>query len=267
MYAIWQVERCPSTGRLHCQAYFRYASHVAVSRVRGLFPSHDHVEQAKGSEADNIRYCSKAETRVAGPYSFGEPAAPGKRSDFVAVRELVNEGKTIAEIIDVSTSYQSVRTAELLLKYKEKTRDPNTPPDVRWYHGQTGTGKTRAAFEEFPNAWVSACDGVWFDGYDHHSVAIFDDFRKGFCSFAILLRLLDRYPYRVMVKGGSRQWVPSVIIITCPWAPDVLYESRSGEDIGQLMRRITTVKLFGDEPTPAPERFDPSAARASHFRT
>jgi len=265
------VERCPTTGRLHCQGYFRYTSQVAVSRVRALFPSHDHVEQAKGTESENIAYCTKSATRVSGPDSFGEPAAPGKRTDFSAVRDLVAEGKTISEIIDVASSYQSVRTAELLLKYKEKARDPSVVPDVRWYHGQTGTGKTRAAFEEFPHAWVSACDGTWFDGYDHHTAVVLDDFRKGWCAFATLLRLLDRYPYRVMVKGGSRQWVPTVIIITCPWAPDVLFESRSGEDVGQLMRRITSVKLFGEEPTPPPTSYGADAgvvvsSSVAHFR-
>lgn len=266
MYAIWQVERCPDTGRLHCQGYFRYTSSVAVSRARGVFPTHDHVEVAKGTEADNIAYCSKSATRVAGPFSFGSPAAPGKRNDFVVVRELIAEGKTVSQIIDVATSYQSVRTAELIKKYKEKPRDPNHPPDVRWYHGKTGTGKTRAAVSEFPDAWLSACDGQWFDGYDGHACAVIDDFRRGFTSWSSLLRLLDRYPYRVMVKGGSRQWVPSVIIITCPWAPQVLYDSRSSEDIEQLMRRITTVRLFGDEPTPPPEKFDPTVSSSSNFR-
>jgi len=260
------VESCPNTGRLHCQGYFRFSSSVAVSRARSIFPAHDHVEVAKGDEESNVAYCSKSESRVAGPFRFGVPAAPGKRNDFVAVRELVALGKTVSEIIDVATSYQSIRAAEILMKYMEKPRDPSSPPDVCWYHGKTGTGKTRAVFEEFPSAWVSAIDGAWYDGYDHHGVACLDDFRKSFTPFNTLLRLLDRYPYRIMNKGGSRQWVPRVIIITCPWAPDVLYDGRSGEDLGQLMRRITEVRLFGDEPTPPPEKFDPTVSSSINFR-
>ena len=40
----------------------------------------------------------------------------------------------------------------------------------------------------------------WFDGYMGQKVVCFDDFRKDFCTFHELLRLLDRYPMDVPVK-------------------------------------------------------------------
>jgi len=170
------------------------------------------------------------------------------------------------DIVDAASSYQSIRTAEIILKYKEPKRDSSSPPNVLWFHGATGTGKTREAFvlagEDY---WVSAERGEWFDGYDGQSVAIIDDFRKAWCSFSTLLRLLDRYPLRVMVKGGSRQWRPSTIIITCPWPPETLFASRSDEDIGQLTRRISEVRLFGEELVPPPADFSAGAC-APHFR-
>lgn len=134
---------------------------------------------------------------------------------------------------------------------------------MRWYHGSTGSGKTRAALEEFPDAWVSMPNGKWFDGYDAHKAAIIDDFRKGWCEYGVLLRLLDRYPLRVETKGGSRQWVPEVIIVTCPWAPDVLYGGDYYHDkIGQLLRRIGTIRLFGD-PVPAPDEASSASFRSA----
>lgn len=153
------------------------------------------------------------------------------------------------------------RAAELILKYTEKPRAPDKPPDVRWYYGSTGSGKTRAALEEFPDAWVSMPNGRWYDGYDGHRVAVLDDFRKSWCDYPTLLRLLDRYPLRVENKGGSRQWVPDVIIVTCPWAPDVLYGGAYYHDkIGQLTRRIGTVRLFGDVVDPPADVDGPSSA-------
>lgn len=80
---------------------------MAVSRVRALFPGGDHVELAKGDEASNVAYCSKQETRVLGPFSFGEAAAPGKRSDLAAVRELVKSGKGMRDVLNEATSYQA----------------------------------------------------------------------------------------------------------------------------------------------------------------
>lgn len=246
VYAIWQVEKAPDTGRLHCQAYCRYTAQVAFSRVVALFSAGGHVTLANGDEQSNIDYCSKEDTHVLGPWEFGKRAKQGKRNDIVVVRDLVKSGKGMRTICETATSYQSMRAGELMLKYLEPARDSSVAPDVRWYYGSTGSGKTREALAEFPGAWVSQKDGQWFEGYDAHETCIFDDFRKDFCQFHVLLRLLDRHQYRIMCKGGSRQLLATVIIITCPWHPEVLFENRSGEDLAQLMRRITTLRQFGD---------------------
>lgn len=189
-------------------------------------------------------------------FFWGVPAQPGKRKDIDSVRDLVKSGANMREVAEVATSYQSLRCGELLFKYFEKKR--NFKPEVRWYHGSTGGGKTRSVMEEFPDCWLSGKDGKWFDGYDGDEVVCFDDFRKDFCHFSVLLRLLDRYPFRIECKGGSRQLLAKVMIITCPWAPDVLYGNRSDEDIGQLLRRIDSIRLFGDV-VPPPKEFDSSA--------
>jgi len=259
------VELSPTTGKLHCQVYLRFASQVAEVSVRALFPTGDHVEKAKGDEASNVKYCSKEESHVLGPFEIGERAKPGKRSDLALARVCVADGKGMRQMVDELTSYQGLRCAELILKYKERVRD--FQPEVRWYHGSTGGGKTRDAFEEFPGAWFSGKDGKWFDGYDAHEVCVLDDFRKDFCSFSVLLRMLDRYPFRIENKGGSRQLLAKVVIITCPWAPDVLYDNRSQEDIGQLMRRITLVRLYGNI-VPPPGHYQPVGNQVSvpHFR-
>ncbi len=59
--------------------------------------------------------------------------------------------------------------------------------------------------------------------------------------FQYLLKLLDRYPFRVEVKGGFRQFRSDLIIITCPKPPEECY-MEAGEDIDQLLRRIDTIE-------------------------
>ena len=59
----------------------------------------------------------------------------------------------------------------------------------------------------------------WFDGYDGHDTAIFDDFRASVNRFAYILRVLDRYPMDVPVKGGFVNWNPKYIVFTCPRPP------------------------------------------------
>jgi len=244
IYFIAQDEQCPTTKRFHVQGYVRMSCQIPLSTMKKHLPG-AHFELCKGDEASNIRYCSKEASRIEGgvPFTFGEVAEQGKRSDIVRAREIIKEGGGMRQVCEEVSSYQATKGAELLLKYIEKGRD--FKPEVRWYYGSTGSGKTRAAHDEFPDAWISGKSLKWFEGYDAHQVVIVDDFRKDFCTFHELLRILDRYPFRVETKGGSRQLLAKVIIITCPWEPAVLYSTRQAEDIQQLLRRIDVVKLFG----------------------
>lgn len=69
------------------------------------------MEVAKGDEASNVKYCTKEETRVAGPWVFGERAQAGKRNDLARVREMLEEKKGMREIVQEASSYQSMRSA------------------------------------------------------------------------------------------------------------------------------------------------------------
>lgn len=79
-YAIGQVERCPESGRLHLQLFVQYRRAVGLRRLlwqNGLPPSAGHAERRRGTASEAIEYCSKAATRVVGPFSSGQPA-PGQ---------------------------------------------------------------------------------------------------------------------------------------------------------------------------------------------
>lgn len=89
-------------------------------------------------------------------------------------------------------------------------------------------------------------DLKWFDGYSGQQNAIIDDFREDFCSFSFLLRVLDRYPLKVAVKGSFVEWNPTTIYITCPHSPAELYAYKTPADLAQLTRRITTIRRFQD---------------------
>ena len=250
-FYVFQLEEAPQTKRLHLQGYCRFNKPIELPGLKKLFaPFVPHFEACQGNEKQNIDYCTKPESRIDGPWQWGELGAPGKRNDIAIAREIVTTGGRLREVVEQVNSYQAMKCAELMLKYCEQER--RFLPTVKWYHGATGTGKTRTASEEFPEAWISARNLKWWEGYDAHTAVIIDDFRKDFCTFHELLRILDRYPYRVETKGGSRQLLAQNIIITCPWAPDILFLNRSAEDIGQLMRRISEVKLFGSEPVDPP---------------
>ena len=150
---------------------------------------------------------------------------------------------------------QCLKYAETAIKYVEPQR--TWQPENHWFFGSTGSGKTREAWAkavEFlggdtevnrGKVWMSGKTLKWWQGYDAHPVVIIDDFRKDFCTFHELLRILDRYPFTVENKGGSRQLLARLIIVTCPWAPDVLYEGQA-DLCGQLLRRLACVPPVND---------------------
>jgi hypothetical protein len=147
------------------------------------------------------------------------------------------------EIVKVARSYQSIKVAEQYLKYHERKR--NWKPVVKWFYGESGSGKTRQAIEELGEDHYPCMNtGKWFDGYDAHENILVDDMRKNFMHFAEFLKFIDRYAFRVETKGGTRQILAKKIIITSCHHPEDLFDTR--EDIKQLLRRIDEIQQFGE---------------------
>ena len=116
---------------------------------------------------------------------------------------------------------------------------------VYWFYGLSGSGKTREAIDlANGDYYISMRNLKWWDGYYGQKYVIIDDFRGDFCTFHELLRILDRYPYRVEMKGTSMWIQPSTthIIITSCYHPEKVYDTR--EDIQQLLRRIDEIRFF-----------------------
>lgn len=237
VYGIIGQER-GSSGTKHLQGYVRFKNPRAFGGVRELIGGRGHLEQAKGTDAQNKVYCSKENKAV----EWGTPSSQGNRTDLHQVRQIVETTRTMKQVIEVATNLQQVKYAETILKYLDPRRDAK--PIILWYHGATGTGKTRTAINEAgARYWISGENLKWFDGYDGHEHVIIDDFREDFCSFTFLLRLLDRYPLRVAVKGGFREWIPTRIWVTSEFHPTNVFTFRRG-DVNQLVRRCDAIKEF-----------------------
>lgn len=247
-YLIVGHEIAPSSGTPHHQGYVRFANPRALAGVRKLLPK-AHWTPCTGTETQNYNYCTKEQVTV---IEYGEredlpPVEPdadqkgqGKRNDLRLARRLVKAGHGMAEICEQVDSYQALRAAELMLKFIEVQRD--WTPEVVYIYGPTGTGKSHLAHSlAKTDPWISLHNGRWFEGYDAHEDVIFDDIRGDFCKFHVLLRLLDRWPYRIEVKGGSRQFLAKRIFITSCRPPHLLFPSVTGEDLMQLGRRISQI--------------------------
>ena len=270
-YVCYQPERSPTTGTRHLQGYVVFPNGRTFRGVGGILGTSAHIEVARGSTTQNVEYCSKEESRDGdagfGFVEFGDReevrgsgAGAGSRTDLAVIAERLRGGDAIEDVAqDHPASYiMYTRGLHAFAQFNVPRRAHKSV--VYWYWGPTGTGKTRAAAEESPDAYWKSSAHQWWDGYNGRADIIIDDYRCSFCAFNELLRLLDRYPYQAQVKGGTVQISAKRIFITAPRSPGDMWVSRTEEDLAQLTRRIENVKHFepvGVENNPQPVIIDP----------
>lgn len=257
-YAIGCPEVAPTTGTPHIQGYIRYEVGHARS-LDSVKKRYRFAAPANGNDLQNRNYCHKigqyaGKDGVFGPnpdaFELGALSHQGARKDLSAVQQAVFSGQTMAEMtygINGSTppirNQNHLKFAESLIKIHAQVRDSTIDPRVEWWYGPSATGKSRAAFAEFPDAYVAMENSKWWDGYESQSTVIIDDFSSDWCSFRTLLKILDRYPYRIEVKGSSTQLVATTFIITSEKPPEAQYPNIDCDKV-QLYRRITNVRKY-----------------------
>lgn len=244
------------SGTLHLQGLVIFKNARAFGGVKRLF-GNAHLEVMRGSVQQALDYVEKEESSaieefIEGNIEFGSrpkegAGGQGSRSDLLDVYDAVRSGKRGVELIEANpTAYiKYSRGIQELLSHFDEPRRFKT--EVFWFYGGTGTGKSKKAYEDAELAgdvYVKDPGSMWWDGYlGQHSVVI-DDYRRDMCTFSSLLRLFDRYPLPVQVKGGYRQFKSKVIYVTTPKNPTETWDGRTEEDLAQLLRRITKVVHF-----------------------
>lgn len=251
-YIVFQKEIAPSTGREHLQGYAELFVQTRFSLVKKQFGDGVHLEARKGSQKQAIKYCTKEASRCQEPKTSGEPKKQGKRSDLLSVRDAVMEGKTDLELYEDDTCFApmlkyrgGIREFRNMLRMKDRQI---AGKEVYVYWGAAGAGKTRKVWEDNPeeNIFVKPA-GKWFDGYHGQEVVLIDDFTgKDDLEMGMLLKILDRYPMSVPVKGSFTYWGAKKIYITSNLSPDEWYPLATVEQHAALRRRMTKLVKFSN---------------------
>jgi len=230
------------SGTPHLQGYLQLSSRRTLSWLKANFNGRAHFEVARGSPESNIDYCSKDGDL----FEFGQrpAAAQGRRSDLTEVVEAINSGARRGEIARRFPNHfvRYHRGFTELINLQESARRWEVQVNV--YFGATGTGKTKKAWEEASESAYVHPGGRWFDGYEGEEHVIFDDFGGSEFKITYLLKLLDRYPMRVPIKGGFVQWKPKKIWITSNYAPEEWFPNAKEEHVNALLRRISNKLRF-----------------------
>lgn len=243
-YGIVGKEIAPTTSMPHLQGFANLTKPMRFSTIKQHLDNRIHIEKANGSDEDNQKYCSKAGEF----FETGVPHTQGKRNDLAAVVDTISGG---ADISSVARSHPTsfIKYHRGIKEYIKTIRPipvRDFKTEVRYYYGEPGTGKSRTALEEAKERAVDSIyykpRGLWWDGYQQQDCVIIDDF-YGWIKYDEMLKIMDRYPYKVQIKGGFEEFTSKYIWITSNVDVDLLYKF-DGYNPAAFIRRLTIKKIF-----------------------
>lgn len=237
VYMGWGFE-VGENGTPHLQGVLGLSRRKTMQRVKDFLQQPAvHLEVMHGSFDEAVEYCEK--DGVFEEYG-ARPRGQGSRSDLIALKNDLRAGMKRKAIADKHFS-NFIRYHRGINEYARLHSEPRDFASlVIVYWGPTGTGKTRAVHDNATDLWSYSAD-QWFDGYDGHEQVLFDDFTGSEFKIQFLLKLLDRYPMQVRIKGGFVNWRPREIYITSNLDPRTWYSGANPMHQQALMRRLSFV--------------------------
>lgn len=244
-----QKERGAATGLLHYQGYVEFGIAKRLSSLKKI-SREIHWESRMGTAQQAVTYVTKDDTRVAGPWTWGDlqnpDPQPGKRTDLQdAVQTLTTRGYLAVAQEHPQTfvrNYRGFRELLNTLAYAEP-RSPDVT--VTLLVGPPGVGKTRWVHDNVkPLYRKPVTDGFWFDYYMSDPNVLIDEFEGAASKWTLaqLNQLIDRYDVTVPVKGGMVPWKPKAIYITSNTHPHQWYDYATRQDrYVALARRFTKI--------------------------
>lgn len=265
---VFQLERGESGG----QGYLHYQATLLLSRskhrrrqdVFRVLKAHGipdaHLEKIRRIGAAAM-YCSKDETRQAGPWWSSEKfhqdsirtskaSGSGAVGDRMLLAQAIDEGMAPQDIaLDDDLRLlltpanqgfvEKIWTAQKAKRWSSEDRKV----EVTYLWGPTGVGKTRSVRDAVPpeklySATLSGRDP--FGKYAFEPVLLLDEFRGDF-PLAELLQLLDRYPVQ-LDRRYENSWAAWTKVYICSnWPLEDLYRAAPPADRAALRRRITKI--------------------------
>lgn len=252
-YCVYQLE-CGAEGTLHYQGYLECIgkqSFAALHLLEGLETAHFELRRGTGPQA--IAYCKKQdETFIEGPWEWGEPKAPGSRTDLYEIQQKIHDGVSLKQIaIDHYASF--IRHHKSFREYKRIVTTTRTfKSRVFLFIGPPGKGKSTimkliaSRIGSVYKAPQPKGSGWYFDDYDGEDVFMIDEFDGNVCKPTFFNYLCDEHECVIPVHGGAgHQMVSKTIFIGTNYLPRQWWKNRNAAQLLQTTRRIDVVFKMG----------------------
>nr|AOV86255.1 putative rep protein [uncultured virus] len=253
-YLVCQLEAAPSTGKLHYQGYCEFKNAIRMAQCKRILGNDGaHLEPRLGTRDEARDYCMKPETRVAGPFEFGNwvGGGQGKRSDLQMISKLITEGKSSKEIFELyPTAY--LRNHSGIDKAVSMTRKAPEYRDVKVhiYWGSPGSGKTHAIRTAALEASKrDGCDGYYKwpanceqpVGYNGQKHVVIEEF-AGWIPASLFKDILDVYATAPKIPYCTVPWMAEEIWISSNYDPKTWY--KNPVEWNAIERRCASITEF-----------------------
>lgn len=248
-----------SAGLIHLHMVLEDSNKARFSALKNTYPK-AHLEPTKGTKEQAEDYINKRGKyqekgeQVLYIAKYGEiKGNQGARKDFDYIQDLIEQGKTPNEIMDMNFGY---RRYEKMIKgayySKRKKETPFLRPvDVIWHVGESGSGKSYTSYElvaeygEDSVYMLSDYENGGLDNYNGEPILFMDEFR-GQIRFSVLLTMLQGYKTPIHARYSNVLPLWNVVHITSVLPPEMVYknmvsEHRDLDTMKQLFRRIKTI--------------------------
>lgn len=244
VYAAWQKEHCPETGRNHWHVYVRYNTRKRFSTVTRTFPDGIHAEIARGSEETCRDYCNKEESRIEGPFQYQpenftpDEGKQGRRSDLEDIKDKLKSGASLAELAelypaDLIRYHNGIKAMQQILAPKPPLMRDVTVI-VLW--GTTGTGKTHRMLTTYPEIYSVKPGRDPWGQYNGEKQILFDEFDYEKWPITDMNRYLDKWRCLLDARYSDR-YAGWELVAICANSPPLSWYPTTGPMLLDAFRR------------------------------
>lgn len=232
-------EEVGQEGTLHYQGYACFLARKRLTGVKKLL-IRAHWEIMRGTPLQASEYCKK-DGKFTERGVLPLTGAQSTKRKWEEILVSVQEGRFEDVPADIRLrnhrTIQAIRTDAMFAAPVKRLLSC----DNEWYWGEPGTGKTQAAFDKYPDAYLKPAN-KWWDNYRGEKVVIIDDIDENhhvLCHH--LKQWADVYPFPAEIKGSMYARIrPEKIIVTSNLPPEQIFH---GVHVDAIRRRFIVTKF------------------------